>query len=420
VAAGVGAPHAARDAVLAGEDVATEAVFDPLQPPTRTSVAARRTVRSEDMMLRVGYPSHHGGEDSMSLAAPLHVGDIAIEEVDLRALSDDDYVRLNVFENIFRTEEIPEDPPRPLELTISSSRNIPDFVVVREFWARDPDGTIAAAGNASWTLTDDNKHLVRGWIGVRPDRRRRGLAKALLRVVADVTEAEGRTLLMSMTSERVPSGDAFASRMGAEAGQAVHTNRLVIAEVDREMIDRWIVHGPARAPGYSLLAFEGALPEEIREDAVDMFNVMNTAPRDDLELEDEDFQVEHFLQWEQSAKAVGDEWWQLFARHDASGKFAGYTHVSWNPQQPKTVYQYGTAVRPEHRGSALGKWLKATMLKRIMDERPDVADVRTGNADSNDAMLGINRGMGFRPFIAATWWQVTTEKLRDYLSGSSR
>src|SRR5437870_5385141 len=140
----------------------------------------------------------------MKVYEPLHVGDVVIEEVDLRNLPDDDYRRLNDFENVCHAEEVPEDPPRPLELTIASSKNIPDFVVVREFWVRDPDGSIAATGNASWTKTDDNKHLVRGWIGVRPDRRRRGIAKALFRLIADATEEQGRTLLMSSTSERVP------------------------------------------------------------------------------------------------------------------------------------------------------------------------------------------------------------------------
>jgi GNAT superfamily N-acetyltransferase len=346
----------------------------------------------------------------------LHVGDFVIEEVDLKNLPDDDYARLNDFENRVRAEEIPEDPPRPLEQTVASSKNIPDFIVVREFWARDQGGSIAASGNVSWATTDDNTHLVRGWIGVHPDRRRRGIAKALLRLIADVMDEQGRTLFMFSTSERVPSGDAFARRVGAEPGQEFHTNRLVIADVDLEMIDRWIEHGPARAPGYSLLAFDGGVPEHLRDEATSMFEVMNTAPRDDLDMEDERFEAEHYVQWEQSALAVGDVWWLLFAQHDSTGTFAGYTHVSWNPSHPKTVFQYGTAVRPEHRGHALGKWLKATMLRRIIDERPDVVDVRTGNADSNDAMLGINRGMGFRPFIASTWWQVKVDRIREYLA----
>ena len=72
-------------------------------------------------------------------------------------------------------------------------------------------------------------------------------------------------------------------------------------------------------------------------------------------------------------------------------------------------------MRPEHRGHALGKWLKAVMLQRILDERPEAVDIRTGNADSNDAMLGINRELGFKPHRAYTTWQVTTEQVRKYL-----
>ena len=148
-----------------------------------------------------------------------------------------------------------------------------------------------------------------------------------------------------------------------------------------------------------------------------MANVMNTAPRDDLDIEDENMLPSHQREWERVAQARGEEWWAIFARQDASGQFVGYTHVSYDPKVPNTVWQYGTAVRPEHRGHAIGKWMKATMLRRIMDERPQVLDVRTGNADSNDAMLGINHGLGFRPFVAATWWQVKLDTVRDYLEG---
>jgi hypothetical protein len=80
--------------------------------------------------------------------------------------------------------------------------------------------------------------------------------------------------------------------------------------------------------------------------------------------------------------------------------------------------QGNTGVRPEHRGHALGKWLKATMLQRIFDERPQAEEIRTGNADSNDAMLGINRALGFKPHRAHTTWQVTTAQVRKYLDGS--
>ncbi len=116
--------------------------------------------------------------------------------------------------------------------------------------------------------------------------------------------------------------------------------------------------------------------------------------------------------------ATKTEHWSIFVRHDESGKLVGFTDVSWNPEQPDTVGQGNTGVRPEHRGHALGKWLKATMLQRILDDRPNVKDIRTGNADSNDAMLGINRELGFKPYIAASAWQVPVETLRAYVDGS--
>lgn len=316
-----------------------------------------------------------------------------------------------------RAESRPEDPPTPIELTRANIENIPDFLAVRMFWVRDPDGTIVAAGEVSWTRKEENQHLVQAGISVRPDRRERGIAKALLRVIADVTEGEGRTLVVGGSHERVPAGEAFALRIGAEAAQAVHTNRLVLAEVDRDMVRKWVEQGPLRAEGYSLVSLDGPYPEDLAEAILAVLHIMNTAPRDDLDMEDEHYTVEQMRQWEKSMLAAGSERWSLFARHDASGELVGYTEVVWNPAQPKTVQQWGTAVDPGHRGHALGKWLKSTMVERIFADRPGAEDVRTGNADSNDAMLGINTALGFRPYIAATAWQVPVDRVRAYLSG---
>lgn len=348
---------------------------------------------------------------------PLVVGGAVIEEVDVRSLSDDDIVALNTFGNILRAESQPEDPPTPVELTAARVRTIPEFVAIREFWARDEDGTLVASAEAAWEMTDDNRHLVRVDINVLPDYRRRGIAKALLRLIVGVAEAEERTLVMGGTHERVPAGADFAGRIGAEAGQEVHTNRLVLAEVDRPMIDRWVEQGPLRAEDYSLLALEGPYPDEEAEGILACHHIMNTAPRDGLDMEDENWTVEQMREWEKSMLATRLERWSLFARHEPSGELVGFTEVGWQPAQPETVWQWATAVRPDHRGHALGKWLKAAMLQRVMDKRPDVIDVRTGNADSNDAMLGINHAMGFKPYIAATWWQVPVERVRSYLDG---
>lgn len=60
------------------------------------------------------------------------------------------------------------------------------------------------------------------------------------------------------------------------------------------------------------------------------------------------------------------------------------------------------------------------MTQRVLDERPAVTEIRTGNADSNDAMLGINREMGYRPLIAQTMWELSVEKAEAWLRARDR
>jgi hypothetical protein len=67
----------------------------------------------------------------------------------------------------------------------------------------------------------------------------------------------------------------------------------------------------------------------------------------------------------------------------------------------------------------LGRWLKAAMLDKVLKERPQVKYVRTGNADSNAAMLKINTELGFKPYTADAIWQVELQKVLDYLQGGS-
>jgi mycothiol synthase len=347
----------------------------------------------------------------------LRVGDVTIREVDVRNLSEDLIVAMNDYSNLIGAESRPEDPPTPIEVARASLRNIPDFAAVRLFQAVGPDGSIAASANASFMRVEENQHLLETSISVRADRRRQGVATALLRLVLGVADEEGRTLLVSATSERVPAGEAFATAVGAEAAQANHINRLVLADVDRELVRRWIEEGPRRAPGYSLEWLDGIFPDDRLEELLDVLHVMNDAPKDDVQRDDMRVTPEHYREMAKQIEALDVEIWSLFARHDGSGELVGLTDVSWLAAEPDTVGQGNTGVRPEHRGHGLGKWLKAVMLQRILDERPQAVDIRTGNADSNDAMLGINRELGFKPYRAHTTWQVTTEQVRKYLDG---
>jgi mycothiol synthase len=348
------------------------------------------------------------------------VGDVTIEEVDLASSSDDDVRAITAFRNAMHAEVHPDDPPWKVEAVALDVLNWPAFRRHRAFLGRDASGTIVASSVASWMTVEENRHLLDVELGVLPAYRRHGLGTALLERAVRVADDEARTKLLSQSIDRIAAGEQFAQTVGATLGMSQGMNRLVLADVDRDLVRRWIDDGPVRAPGYSLVAADGRYPDELVDQIVDLSAVMNTAPREALDAEDERPTVEQTRQWEETNLPLGIQRWYLAARHDATGDLVGWTEVSWWPEFPTTVWQWGTGVRPDHRGHALGKWVKAVMMQRILDERPQAIDVRTTNADSNDAMLGINHALGFAKYHTNLWWQVEVDRVKAYLAERPR
>ena len=74
-------------------------------------------------------------------------------------------------------------------------------------------------------------------------------------------------------------------------------------------------------------------------------------------------------------------------------------------------------VFPKFWNKGLGRWLKADMLQRILENRPQVKIVRIENADINAPTMKINKELGFKSYVAESAWQVATTKVAGYLAG---
>lgn len=321
----------------------------------------------------------------------------------------------NAFINRIQAEAWPEDPPTELDETIRELRATPPFVVSYR-WAVWHGSEIIARGVATLWRTEDNQHLLNCDIAVLPEWRRQGLARRLLTLIADVAHQEKRRLLMAHTDSAIPAGEAFMRRLGARAGMTSRTNQLDLAHLDRGLLQRW--HERAPKDEFELGLWEGPYPEGQLEAVVKLKEVMNTEPRDNLELEDVHWTPEQIRQHEASLAEQKTERWTLFVREKKAGKLAGYTEVFWSPFEPETLYQGDTGVFPQYRGHGLGKWLKAAMLEKVLRDRPQVKRVRTGNANSNAPMLKINYELGFKPYKQWTTWQVELERVLGYLKSS--
>lgn len=327
-----------------------------------------------------------------------------------------EYAALNQHTNLIRKERLPDDPSVPLNETIRNLQSVPPFVDLKT-WAvwNEPQDAIVAHANSIAYRGDENQHLLQFDIQVQPAYRRRGLGKKLLALVADAATQENRRLLMTESSDRVLAGEAFLLRMGAKKGLEAHTNQLNIGDLNPTLLQSWLNDGDKNQPEFALGLWDGAYPEEPLDAIAKLNDLVNDQPLGDLEIEDMHTTPEQLRQIEQNLFARGTQRWTFYLVHRASGAFAGYTEITWNPNRPEIAQQGLTGVYPAYRNKGLGRWLKAAMLDKILRDLPQVKFVRTGNADSNAAMLKINQTLGFKPYMANALWQVELSQVQEYL-----
>ena len=153
--------------------------------------------------------------------------------------------------------------------------------------------------------TGENQHLGQFDISVHPDFRRQGLARRLLGEVVETARRESRRLLLAFTMDRVPAGEIFMQRLGAQRGLEAHTNQLRIAELDHRLVQSWLAQAAHLSDEFVIGLWDGPYPEEQIEAVAVLWDLTNQQPRGDLEMEDAHFSPEQLRQMEQQMQARG-------------------------------------------------------------------------------------------------------------------
>jgi GNAT superfamily N-acetyltransferase len=335
------------------------------------------------------------------------------QPVNLRELSDDQAARFSAFFNLMGAESAPNDPPVSLEEHLRAWRNPSPKAWYKAFVVLDGE-TVVGYADSGWDKSDEeNPTMCWSEVLVAPSHRRRGIGRALLLALLETAHADGKLVSLAATNEGAYAGEAFVALTVAQMGLREHTNQLLFSEMNRAYVERSVQKAPAEH--FELGWYENEYPDSELEALCALFEVMNTAPRGKLEINDRKVRPEDIKIKNEHMRKNGVQWWMLYARDRATGRYAGYTRTGYHANRPHLVEQWSTAVHPDFRGHGLGAWLKSMMIDRILRERPTVDRIRTGNADSNEPMLKINHALGFKPFISRKEWQVdipaTLEKL---------
>jgi GNAT superfamily N-acetyltransferase len=297
----------------------------------------------------------------------------------------------------------PDDPPAALAEIAGRLRLRRDDQRVLRWLVRAGDAMI---GHVLLVLPDlDNQHLAISNVFVHPDHRRHGIGTALLRAAVTAAAADGRRTLLLEADDGSP-GQAFCRAHGLRAVSRARLSLLRLAEVDWADVEALAA---AAHPGYRLVRWTDRCPDELIEQYAVAKTAMNDAPVDEADIADQVFTADVIRQNETGHREMGFTDWVTVAVHEQTGAVAGLTELELGP--PPRCFQEDTAVVPGHRGSGLGLWIKADMLCRLRAERPDLTEVITGNAASNEHMLRINIRLGFRPHRAIDEWQAEIGEL---------
>ena len=316
-------------------------------------------------------------------------------------------------------EELPDDPPLVPENAVKRVRNLPDNWRTH-IWLVRSEGRIAAEAYLGWVEEDANLNSAYIDVTVERELRGRGLGSALLAAAIASARHANRPLLFAESSDRLPSGRSFLSRLGFEPALDNRVSQLDLHELDRSLVAEWMARGPVRAPGYAIEVWDGPVPEDRISDFAELAQVMNSEPHGSLEVEDSPVSPETIRGIERMQFATGTRRLIACARHARTGQLAGFTELSWHPMRAAIVQQSGTGVVESHRGRGLGRWLKAENMAALLAANDAARFVRTSNAQSNAPMLAINTEMGFAPFLATTEWQGRAPLILERLAGACR
>jgi GNAT superfamily N-acetyltransferase len=254
--------------------------------------------------------------------------------------------------------------------------------------------------------TYDNTNLAWFEVEVHPDYRGRGIGSHLLQYGGQLARRVGRNSL-GMSSWDLPKAEAFARRHGFEQKTIEVNRRQDIANLDWSIVQKLYDDAVQASAGYELIRVAGALPEELLDGMVEVTASINDAPKDDLDIEDDEYSPERLRAYEEAQSGHDRNLYRVIARERATGVLAGHSTIVVEQERPHIAEQADTAVARDHRGHRLGALVKTGMLLWMREAEPAITQLDTWNAESNAHMIAINQQLNYRIIARSFAYQKT-------------
>ena len=265
-------------------------------------------------------------------------------------------------------------------------------------WCVLEDDRVVGAGIVQLSRLDNlDKCFV--FPAVEPELRGRGIGGFLLEALVTQADGLGRTQLLSGAAlpyaER-DSGPAlrFAARYGFTLVSLEIVRSLSLPLPDG-LLDDVSAETAAAHAGYTVETYVDELPEQHLAAYCHLLNqLIVDAPTGEVDFEAERVTPEIEREKMARARRMGRTTFITLALHE--GEVVAHSDL-YVLADETVAHQMGTLVRRDHRGHRLGTAVKVANLARLTEERPDVREVHTQNAETNGPMVDINVRLGFEP-----------------------
>lgn len=247
----------------------------------------------------------------------------------------------------------------------------------------------------------DNLHFADLEINVVPHARRRGFGSALLAEVEQAAKAAGRRVLVGQIAYPLHGPDDGSGTAGAEFSRR-HGYGFALGDVQRrlalpvatDLLDRLAASAAPHHAAYRLVSFHGPVPEQyVAGYAALAASLIVEAPLGDLEMEGEDPSVAGWRDREAATGRQGLTMWHTVAL--AGDEVVAYSTIAVSEHDRALCHQWGTLVRPDHRGHRLGLAVKVANHQALQASGDQPAEVVTWNAAVNEPMIAVNDLLGF-------------------------
>lgn len=192
---------------------------------------------------------------------------------------------------------------------------------------------------------------------------------------------------------RQPFWLPYKEKLGGKKGNTGVCFRLYMKDVNREQLAQWIREGEMNTQGFTLVEQDFLQEKYVNDMAALADQLVRDMPREDSTIvfrsTPEDIRIAH-----QRNLEAGFKQHQLILL-DPAGKMAGTTLILFKHPDLE-IDQRITGVERSFRRRGLAKYLKALMLRNVLDRYPAAPAIRTECFALNIPMINLNKEMGYK------------------------